>query len=466
MCVRRKPCRSITFDFKTQKCELNAKTKENTLTRYGESIVYSEFDWWPEDMDEHCFTRPCQDNEVCIPGIKLTKNGPAESCQYTCMLAGREVCPMPVGGVTAGRSVGDINIFECDHGFTGSDVAECLPNLQWNKTINRVCEVIYNHECSDVEICQPIDAICDNNKCVCNADKQYDVDRRMCLIPPCPNPPVIEGATITGVEGDTIRTYQCEPTFQPKHGISSNGTITCTSGTWSSTDFECFGIRLTQNNVSVSIPEMTVGYLEVFTDGEWTNVCRDDWTWKATVVACRQLGYNFGGSYHSDWYDIDNPNPTAGDNTYKFKDIVCTGDETSLEKCTHDRNSCNDHNKDIVLSCFNINVAAGQYVNISGGDNIFSGQVWVNIGTINQPLCKQGWKSETTEVACKTINPEWSADDKDSTTINSQEPFASEIDCDGTEPHLFFCRNQGWGYNDKSDCPSDSFITITCKLDG
>lgn len=34
-----------------------------------------------------------------------------------------------------------------------------------------------------------------------------------------------------------------------------------------------------------------VGYLEVFYDGLWGNVCADDWTKENSFVACGNLGY-------------------------------------------------------------------------------------------------------------------------------------------------------------------------------
>ena len=36
------------------------------------------------------------------------------------------------------------------------------------------------------------------------------------------------------------------------------------------------------------------GRLEIFYDGNWRPVVRDDWDWKATRTACKELGYKYG----------------------------------------------------------------------------------------------------------------------------------------------------------------------------
>ena len=50
LCIRLKPCRSITYDTRSGLCELNSGTRQDTSTRSGETLVYSEFSWWPSSV--------------------------------------------------------------------------------------------------------------------------------------------------------------------------------------------------------------------------------------------------------------------------------------------------------------------------------------------------------------------------------------------------------------------------------
>lgn len=50
VCVRRKPCRSFTYDEYTSICELNTGVRDDTPIRRSKGRVYSEFRWWPSDV--------------------------------------------------------------------------------------------------------------------------------------------------------------------------------------------------------------------------------------------------------------------------------------------------------------------------------------------------------------------------------------------------------------------------------
>lgn len=59
MCVARKPCQSINYDFTTKICELNSGTLENRTTKTGGTLVYSSFAWWPASVRTVLYTSVC-----------------------------------------------------------------------------------------------------------------------------------------------------------------------------------------------------------------------------------------------------------------------------------------------------------------------------------------------------------------------------------------------------------------------
>lgn len=53
LCIRLKPCKSVTYNTTSHWCELNSGTKQDAATRAGESLLYSERVWWPPIVIYH-----------------------------------------------------------------------------------------------------------------------------------------------------------------------------------------------------------------------------------------------------------------------------------------------------------------------------------------------------------------------------------------------------------------------------
>ena len=89
------------------------------------------------------------------------------------------------------------------------------------------------------------------------------------------------------------------------------------------------------------------GRLEIWRNGEWGTVCDDLFGSREADVACRQLGYasaeaffgafehSFGGAVGPIWLD----------------NLDCTGDETRLDQCRHNKVSNCTHLEDVALTC-------------------------------------------------------------------------------------------------------------------
>ena len=97
-----------------------------------------------------------------------------------------------------------------------------------------------------------------------------------------------------------------------------------------------------------------VGFLEIFTDNEWTLVCDQDevWNFQASNVACSQLGY--GGAIHEAL-----GNSTLGDldsllnTSYSSLAVNCKGDEKDLSHCNMRRiqSECDLSEKVVGIVC-------------------------------------------------------------------------------------------------------------------
>ncbi|XP_060574768.1 uncharacterized protein LOC132732376 [Ruditapes philippinarum] len=144
LCVRQSQCKSINFDLKTRMCELNNNLRHGTQ-KASDSNVYSEFQSWPPEVDEMCYSRPCKDNEVCIPKSLLMSSDDGK-CSYSCMQFSRPVCPLPKMGTFNGRTVGSVNIVKCPKGMKGGGSAECQQNLKWDKKINKCVGFRFRNE--------------------------------------------------------------------------------------------------------------------------------------------------------------------------------------------------------------------------------------------------------------------------------------------------------------------------------
>ncbi|XP_053393663.1 uncharacterized protein LOC123562528 [Mercenaria mercenaria] len=341
LCVRRKPCQSITFDTQSGMCELNGGTRDDTPTRTGKTLLYSEFQWWSPSLDKNCHSRPCQDSEACIPGSLA---GGSPDCSYSCMTVVRDVCPLPPWGVSNGRTVGSFNVYTCGKGTVGGGTAKCLPSKQWDKEINPTCTPILGHPCTDDSICSLINGYCSNEgQCECGPYKRYVETDNECVLdcgdPPavansnvsgntttqtyecnadyfptagseatvtctetgwepagrfacytCGEPPVVAGATVLG-DGE-VRQYSCDELLYPLP-VTGNGSITCDEATksWKPGGFLCGGLRLVPGlytEMMEYFPQFS-GYLEMFADGNWRALTQEGWTWQATMVACRTL---------------------------------------------------------------------------------------------------------------------------------------------------------------------------------
>ncbi len=122
---------------------------------------------------------------------------------------------------------------------------------------------------------------------------------------------------------------------------------------WPSVALTNGALRLVGGGHSIS-----EGFLEMYYDMQWGNICSDGWDSLDTAVACSQLGFtddsvvSFSASSN-----LASVQPVHSSN------VQCTGTENSIFTCVQDSigsNTCN-HTNDVKVACGS---AVGEYIYI------------------------------------------------------------------------------------------------------
>lgn len=94
-------------------------------------------------------------------------------------------------------------------------------------------------------------------------------------------------------------------------------------------------------------PDMCSGRLEVFHNGSWATVCDDGWDMSDAAVVCRQLGCG-----QALWAKYD-AFFGQGTGAVLLDEVACSGDESSLEQCSHQGLGTHDcyHKEDAGVIC-------------------------------------------------------------------------------------------------------------------
>jgi len=107
-----------------------------------------------------------------------------------------------------------------------------------------------------------------------------------------------------------------------------------------------FTMATTQTVMLVGGSSPYEGRLEVYYSGTWGTVCDDYFRDAAAGVVCFMLGYGHGGRFINNSYG-------AGSGRIWLDDVQCTGTETNIADCQHNRwgdHNC-EHSEDVSVSC-------------------------------------------------------------------------------------------------------------------
>ncbi|XP_043935824.1 deleted in malignant brain tumors 1 protein-like [Protopterus annectens] len=133
------------------------------------------------------------------------------------------------------------------------------------------------------------------------------------------------------------------------------------------------------------------GRLEVYNGLSWVTVCRSNWTMNQAKAVCAQLGCGFPVQVYSDAHY------GQGYGDIFPRDVLCSGNETSLMDCdfTQPRPSSCTHDQDVSIICSGLRLA--------NGPSRCSGLVEVNDGSQWGSVCSTDWDIENANVICRHL---------------------------------------------------------------
>ncbi|XP_025100049.1 deleted in malignant brain tumors 1 protein-like [Pomacea canaliculata] len=198
------------------------------------------------------------------------------------------------------------------------------------------------------------------------------------------------------------------------------------------------------------------GRLEIFFNREWSTVCNRGFGQREAKAACRMLGFN-----SNEAVAVSSARYGQGSDNILLQDVVCKGNETSLEECQHNvlyGGSCS-HSEDIGIICNISEPMTARLVNgtsEAGRLEIFFNREWSTV-------CGVRFGKNEARVSCRMLG------------FNSTGSVAVSSDrygqgtgyildagrCNGTEDSLVQCDHQGF-YT--SDCDSLKDVGVICNI--
>ncbi|XP_071804947.1 uncharacterized protein [Asterias amurensis] len=195
----------------------------------------------------------------------------------------------------------------------------------------------------------------------------------------------------------------------------------------------------------------TQGRLEVYQDGEWLQVCRNNWDLSLSHRVCGQLGF----SSAINTQDRDEA-ATLGQGDRVVAEISCIGTKESTADCkmniVESKEGCQDGSSELVsIEC--LRFESDGRVRLSGSEPAFKGEVQVQIDGVWGAICDDNWSIEDGNVVCRQLGY------KSATSVFRSEhyqeignlPILMDPICSGKEVNITSCKNSGWSHTDK--CP-------------
>jgi len=196
------------------------------------------------------------------------------------------------------------------------------------------------------------------------------------------------------------------------------------------------------------------GRLEVYHNGTWGTVCRNDFTQAAARVVCHMRGHEDTGQYIGTRYG-------AGSGTIWLDNVQCSGTETNIADCRHrgwGSHSCG-HDEDVSVSCFS-------EVRLVDGNSGSKGRLEVYHNGRWGTVCDDGFNDEAATVVCyslgygrvgRFIGNGYGA--------GSGQIWLDNVLCwDYKKPksHIAECRHNDWG---RHDCSHSDDVSVSCIAD-
>ncbi|KAL8599291.1 hypothetical protein ACOMHN_008006 [Nucella lapillus] len=185
------------------------------------------------------------------------------------------------------------------------------------------------------------------------------------------------------------------------------------------------------------------GRLNAIVNGQRGTVCDDGASNALAAVVCRQLGFNTSNAI------ITKVPPSAGRTSLPIvlDDVICAGNETSLDECQHETQHNCGHNEDLGIDCqigYNsLRVRlAGNIPNL--------GRVEINYNNTWGTVCRQDFSQADTAVICEQLGFNGSLAVIAGTAVTGPGTgtiWLSDLQCTGSEANIASCRHNGYGIN-------------------
>ncbi|XP_021367665.1 neurotrypsin-like isoform X2 [Mizuhopecten yessoensis] len=206
------------------------------------------------------------------------------------------------------------------------------------------------------------------------------------------------------------------------------------------------------------------GRLEIYDNGEWQTICRDNWNNNNAIVACRQLGLK-GGS----WRRVTASE--VGDKTFLSEVIDCQGSENRLEACSStgkDSSGCKHSDKDeVYVTC---KPKKDGVLRLHDGPIQYEGRLEIYHDSKWGTICRDKWDAhpQNAQVACRQLGYEGGSFREVSYSeraSSSVEFWMDDVKCHGNETSLQDCPFRGWGNDNCYSYSDEIYLQCTERKD-
>ncbi|XP_071494585.1 scavenger receptor cysteine-rich domain-containing protein DMBT1-like [Diadema antillarum] len=199
------------------------------------------------------------------------------------------------------------------------------------------------------------------------------------------------------------------------------------------------------------------GRVEIFFNGEWGQICRDNWGYDDAAVVCRTLGYE-----GTKWFPCCTYH-RPGMSDIIMGDVSCAGSEENLADCQYTGSWSRDCSQVAVAVC---ETPPRQFdVRLVGGRNEREGRVEVNVerdwwGTV----CDDLWGMAEANITCRLLGYDGALESTCCSRFGrgSGSILLDDMECTGKESHLAVCPYPGFG-NDNCNHNEDAGVICSPK---